>query len=175
MRARQIAVLVATLTDAVTVLASILIMKKPRRRPGGRKETLSLSALKPPGFDLASQRRNPCLCVPCMCAGQTSLFQPRKEAPLSRGTGRSWAIPSASTVKLSSPSPCAQPPGIGFPPWLESAGLCVASWKHSRPEAPLNRFPQSWDMLSFEQTKMSWLEALEWEPKKSKKRQEGQA
>lgn len=165
MRTLKIAVLMATVIGAVTVIPTVDNIKKPRRRPGGRKETLSLFALKPPDFDLDSEHRNP---LSPACSTTSHLFSgPGRRLPCSEAQPGVGGVPSASTVKFSPSSPCAQHPGVSFPPWLETAGLCVASWKHSRPETLLNWFSQSWDMLSFEQ-KMSWLEALVWQPKKRK-------
>lgn len=80
----MIAVIMAIFMDALIVIPTIVIIEKPRRRPGGRKEVLSLSPLKLPDFDLDSHCRNP---LPA-CALQVRLptiSRSRKEDPLFQG------------------------------------------------------------------------------------------
>lgn len=80
----MIAVIMAIFMDALIVIPTIVIIEKPRRRPGGRKEALSLSPLKLPDFDLDSHCRNP---LPA-CALQVRLptiSRSRKEDPLFQG------------------------------------------------------------------------------------------
>lgn len=167
MRTFKIAVLMATVIDAVPVMLTILSIKKPRRRPRGRKKTLTVSTLKLPDFDLGSKCRNPLPACPLHVVASHVSYSPGRRLPCSKAQPGAGGVPSSSNVQLSPPSPCAQNPGIRFPPWLKSAGLCVASWKHSRLKALLDWFSQSWNVLSFEQ-KLSWLEALVWEVKKRK-------
>lgn len=124
----------------VAIIVTGMIIKKCRRRMGQQEG--GPGGPPPPTAENSSYYKKLGRSVPSSPSCQPSLFQPGKRLPVARPRlelGGALCNPCAALHSIT----WAPRPGIAFPPWLVSAVLCVASWKHSRHEALLNHsFPR---------------------------------
>lgn len=107
----MIGILMPIVIIAIIVIHTIVIIGKPRRRPRGRKEALSLSPLKPPNFDLDFHCRSP---LP-LCSLHVRLST--VSASLGRRLPYSATQPGAEAIGF-----CNHDKTLPFPT------LCQASW-----------------------------------------------
>ena len=138
----MIAIIMAIIIDVVVIIITVIIIQLSLRNIGegwgSRKEALSLSALEPPDFDPDSHYRKLLPLCPLQADLLTVLSQPvpRHGQELGCALCDCFADPSPITLRSRA--------WARFPPCLESAVVCVASWKHSRHEALLNHsFPRA--------------------------------